>query len=155
MLVVPGPITSHTSLGCNRLIQQGAKPVLCAADILEELGLGGAARPEPVTAPALDDLSAMQRSLWDALTEQRHVDMLVAAAGVDVGTVLTALTVFFATAVLYLFGGKVLEDLAFVLTVGVITGTYSTIFIAGALVVEWTDWVESRFRRPKKVVAKA
>jgi preprotein translocase subunit SecF len=70
-------------------------------------------------------------------------------------TVLTALTVFFATAVLYLFGGKVLEDLAFVLTVGVITGTYSTIFIAGALVVEWTDWVESRFRRPKKVVAKA
>ena len=48
-----------------------------------------------------------------------------------------------------------LEDLAFVLTVGVITGTYSTIFIAGALIVEWTEWVEGRFRRPKKVVAKA
>ena len=37
-------------------------------------------------------------------------------------TVLTALTVFFSTAVLYLFGGKVLEDLAFVLTIGVVTG---------------------------------
>ena len=70
-------------------------------------------------------------------------------------TVLTALTVFFTTVVLYLFGGKVLEDLAFVLTVGVLTGTYSTIFIAGALIVEWTEWVEGRFRRPKKVVAKA
>ena len=92
VLVVPGPITSHTSLGCNRLIQQGAKPVLCAADILEELGLPGAAKPAPAPAPALDDLSAMQRSLWDALAEQRHVDVLVAAAGTDVGTVLTALT---------------------------------------------------------------
>ena len=70
-------------------------------------------------------------------------------------TVLTALTVFFSTVVLYLFGGKVLEDLAFVLTVGVVTGTYSTIFIAGALVVEWTEWVEGKMRRPKKVIAKA
>jgi preprotein translocase subunit SecF len=70
-------------------------------------------------------------------------------------TVLTALTVFFSTAVLYLFGGKVLEDLAFVLTVGVITGTYSTIYIAGSLIVDWTAWSESWGRRPKKVVAKA
>ena len=70
-------------------------------------------------------------------------------------TVLTALTVFFSTAILLFFGGKVLEDFAFVLFVGVITGTYSTIYIAGALVVEWTDYVEGRLRRGKKVVAKA
>ena len=70
-------------------------------------------------------------------------------------TVLTALTVFFSTAVLYLFGGKVLEDLAFVLTVGVATGTYSTIYIAGSLIVDWTNWVEGRARRGKKVMAKA
>ena len=53
-------------------------------------------------------------------------------------TVLTALTVFLSTAILLFFGGKVLEDFAFVLFVGVITGTYSTIYIAGALVVDWT-----------------
>jgi preprotein translocase subunit SecF len=70
-------------------------------------------------------------------------------------TVLTALTVFFSTVVLYAFGGKALEDLAFVLTVGVITGTYSTIYIAGSLIVDWTAWVEARWGRPKKVVAKA
>jgi preprotein translocase subunit SecF len=63
--------------------------------------------------------------------------------------------VFFSTAVLYLFGGKVLEDLAFVLTVGVVTGTYSTIYIAGSLIVDWTNWVEGRARRGKKVMAKA
>jgi len=70
-------------------------------------------------------------------------------------TVLTALTVFFSTIVLFLFGGKVLEDLAFVLTVGVITGTYSTIYIAGALIVDWTAWAEARAQRAKKAIAKA
>jgi len=70
-------------------------------------------------------------------------------------TVLTALTTFMATAILFAFGGKVLEDLAFVLTVGVITGTYSTIYIAGALIVDWTAWVEARAQRAKKAVAKA
>jgi preprotein translocase SecF subunit len=70
-------------------------------------------------------------------------------------TVLTALTVFFSTAVLYLFGGKVLEDMAFVLTIGVVTGTFSTIYIAGSLIVDWTNWMEGRSRRGKKVMAKA
>jgi preprotein translocase subunit SecF len=70
-------------------------------------------------------------------------------------TVLTALTTFFATTLLLLFGGKVLEDFAFALVVGVVTGTYSTIYIAGALIVDWTNYVEGRVRRPKKAVAKA
>jgi preprotein translocase subunit SecF len=70
-------------------------------------------------------------------------------------TVLTALTVFITTAILLFLGGKVLEDFAFVLFVGVITGTYSTIYVAGALVVDWTLYVEGRGRRGKKAVAKA
>jgi preprotein translocase SecF subunit len=70
-------------------------------------------------------------------------------------TVLTALTTFFATCVLLLFGGKVLEDLAFVLTVGVVTGTYSTVYIAGALIVDWTAGVEGRLHRGTKAIAKA
>jgi preprotein translocase subunit SecF len=70
-------------------------------------------------------------------------------------TVLTALTTFFATAILLFFGGKVLEDFAFALFVGVITGTYSTIYIAGALIVDWTRYVAERGRRGKKAVAKA
>jgi len=42
-----------------------------------------------------------------------------------------------------------------VLFVGVITGTYSTTYIAAALVVDWTNYVEGRLRRGKKAVAKA
>ena len=70
-------------------------------------------------------------------------------------TVLTALTVFFSTAILLVFGGKVLEDMAFTLFVGVITGTYSTVYIAGALAVDWTSYVEGKIGKPKKAVAKA
>ena len=70
-------------------------------------------------------------------------------------TVLTALTVFFTTAVLYLFGGKVLEDMAFVLTIGVVTGTFSTVYIAGSLIVDWQGWRERWIARRKKAVAKA
>jgi preprotein translocase subunit SecF len=70
-------------------------------------------------------------------------------------TVLTSLTVFLSAAILLLYGGKTLEDFAFVLFVGVITGTYSTTYVAAALVVDWTAYVEGRLRRGKKAVAKA
>ncbi len=70
-------------------------------------------------------------------------------------TILTSLTTFFSAAVLLFFGGKTLEDFAFVLFVGVITGTYSTTYVAAALVVDWTQYVEGRLRRGKKAVAKA
>src|SRR5439155_1735512 len=109
VLAVPGPITSPTSLGCNKLIQQGAKPALCPGDILEELGLPGTADPGPMArgqtpegtsesagAPPRGqppDLTELQRSLWDALaSEPKHVDALVAAAGAETSAVLTALT---------------------------------------------------------------
>jgi preprotein translocase subunit SecF len=70
-------------------------------------------------------------------------------------TILTSLTTFFSAAILLFFGGKTLEDFAFVLFVGVITGTYSTTYVAAAIVVDWTNYVEGKVRRPKKAVAKA
>ena len=70
-------------------------------------------------------------------------------------TILTSLTTFFSAAVLLFFGGKTLEDFAFVLFIGVITGTYSTTYIAAAIVVDWTQRVEGRVGRGKKAVAKA
>lgn len=70
-------------------------------------------------------------------------------------TVLTALTTFLSAMILLVFGGKVLEDFAFVLVIGVVTGTYSTIYIAGAIIVDWTQSVEGRVARRKKAVAKA
>jgi SecD/SecF fusion protein len=52
-------------------------------------------------------------------------------------TIITAGTVFLATLSLYLFGGAGINDFAFAFLVGIITGTYSSIYIASALVLWW------------------
>jgi SecD/SecF fusion protein len=52
-------------------------------------------------------------------------------------TIITSGTVFISTACLYAFGGGVIKDFAFTFLVGIITGTYSSIFIACALVLWW------------------
>ena len=50
-------------------------------------------------------------------------------------TVLTSLTVFFTVLALYIFGGAVIRDLAFPMLVGVVIGTYSSIYIACTIVL--------------------
>lgn len=52
-------------------------------------------------------------------------------------TVITSGTVFLTVLVLFIFGGEVNRSFAFTFGVGIITGTYSSVFIASALVVDW------------------
>jgi SecD/SecF fusion protein len=52
-------------------------------------------------------------------------------------TLITSGTVFIATMSLYIWGGGVINDFAFTFLVGIITGTYSSIYIASALVLWW------------------
>lgn len=54
-------------------------------------------------------------------------------------TLITSGTTFFAVIALYVFGGEVLRGFSFTMVVGVIVGTYSTIYVASPLVVWWTD----------------
>jgi preprotein translocase subunit SecF len=51
-------------------------------------------------------------------------------------TVITSVTTLFGALALLIFGGEVIHDFAFAMTVGVIVGTYSSIFVASALVLE-------------------
>jgi preprotein translocase SecF subunit len=51
-------------------------------------------------------------------------------------TVITSGTTLFVVTVLFIFGGEVLRGFAFALMVGVLIGTYSSIFVASPLVVE-------------------
>jgi preprotein translocase subunit SecF len=50
-------------------------------------------------------------------------------------TIVTSLTVFLAAASLFFFGGEVIHDFAFALLIGVLVGTYSSIFVASPIVV--------------------
>lgn len=53
-------------------------------------------------------------------------------------TIITSGTVLLATLSLYIFGGGVINDFAFTFLVGILTGCYSTIFIASAIVLWWS-----------------
>jgi preprotein translocase subunit SecF len=52
-------------------------------------------------------------------------------------TVITAGTTILAVLALFVFGGEVLKGFAFTMLVGVIAGTYSTVFIAAAVAILW------------------
>ena len=52
-------------------------------------------------------------------------------------TIITAGTTLLSVIALYFFGGEVLEGFAFTMLVGIISGTYSTIFIAAAIAIMW------------------
>jgi preprotein translocase subunit SecF len=52
-------------------------------------------------------------------------------------TVITAGTALLSAIALFLFGGEVLHGFAFTMIVGIITGTYSSVFVAAAIVTFW------------------
>jgi preprotein translocase subunit SecF len=64
-------------------------------------------------------------------------------------TILTSFTVALVVAVLYIFGGAVIHDFAFALLVGVIFGTYSSVFIAAPVVLEWERYSPSTLKKRK------
>jgi len=52
-------------------------------------------------------------------------------------TLLTSATTLLVVLSLYLFGGEVIKDFSFVLLVGVMVGTYSSVFIASPILLDW------------------
>ena len=55
-------------------------------------------------------------------------------------TLLTGGTTIFASLMLYLFGGDVIRGFAFIMLVGIIVGTYSSIYIASPFALFWEEW---------------
>ena len=56
-------------------------------------------------------------------------------------TILTSGTVMMVVLILFFFGGPVIHDFAFAMIVGLITGTYSTVYIASPVVLFWEQHV--------------
>jgi len=61
-------------------------------------------------------------------------------------TVLTSLTTFFVVLTLFLFGGEIIKPFSFTLLVGIIVGTYSSIFIASPLLI-WLGFKIDDYRK--------
>jgi preprotein translocase subunit SecF len=60
-------------------------------------------------------------------------------------TTLTSLTTFFVVLTLYLFGGEIINGFSFTLLVGIIVGTYSSIFVASPILM-WLGFSVGGFR---------
>ena len=61
-------------------------------------------------------------------------------------TVMTSGLTFLTVLALFLFGGSVLHGFSFALVVGIIIGTYSSVFIASPIVLFWHNWFDKRKR---------
>ena len=64
-------------------------------------------------------------------------------------TILTSFTVFLTVIALYIWGGPVIHDLAFSLLVGVVFGTYSSVFISCPIVLFFENMQLSKVKRKK------
>jgi preprotein translocase subunit SecF len=65
-------------------------------------------------------------------------------------TIITSLTALLAAGALFFLGGEVINDFALAMMLGIVLGTYSTIYVASALALEGWNWTENRKKRHPK-----
>ena len=70
-------------------------------------------------------------------------------------TVMTSGLTFLTVVALYLFGGPVLHGFSLALVIGIIIGTYSSVFVASPIVLFWHNFADKRKKRTAPVVASA
>ncbi|GAB1399965.1 protein translocase subunit SecF [Aminivibrio sp.] len=86
------------------------------------------------------------RENWKYIREKGITDMLNMSINQTLSrTVNTSLTTLLPLIALYLWGGPVLQSFSFALLIGVLVGTYSSIYIASGLLAEW--WIKA----PQKI----
>jgi DNA processing protein len=90
IFAVPGSIFSPASQGTNRLIQEGAKLVLSARDILEELNMTMTVYQAPL--PGLAPADATEAAILQRLSaEPTHIDLLRRQTGLPIAVVSSTL----------------------------------------------------------------
>jgi len=62
-------------------------------------------------------------------------------------TIMTSLTTLAVVVTLYIFGGEVLHSMSLALVLGILVGTYSSVFVASPIIVEWEARSPKRFRQ--------
>ncbi|MFT4063104.1 MAG: protein translocase subunit SecDF [Edaphocola sp.] len=70
-------------------------------------------------------------------------------------TIMTSLTVFLTAVILFIFGGEVLRGFAFAMSIGVLAGTYSSIFVAAPILVDMDKGDSLRKEEDKDARVKA
>ena len=143
-----------------------AVPVLVALmhDVLITAGVYALVGQEVTTSTVAALLTILGFSLYDTIIVfdriRENVPRMPSAAFSQIvnrsmsEVIVRSLATSFCTALpviaLFLFGGETLRDFAFALLIGTLSGTYSSVFIAGPLLVHWKELepvYRSRYRR--------
>jgi len=92
VFALPGPVTSKTSIGPNRLIQQGAKLIITVQDILEDYCWEGFSKSsDPVQQEILFALPEEDSILQWINYEGTHIDEIIQISGLNIGEISTQL----------------------------------------------------------------
>jgi len=67
-------------------------------------------------------------------------------------TIVTSTTVFLVVVAIYFFGGVVLEDFALAMIMGVVVGTYSSVFVASPIIFAWRKEIKRVAIKREKVI---
>ncbi len=95
-----------------------------------------------------EDLRAMRKESYEELVNRAVNETLSR-------TIITGGTTLFVLLFLFFMGGEVIHDFAFALIVGILIGTYSSIFIAAPIVVEWKHRIEDPRKAGKPAKSRA
>jgi len=99
---------------------------------------------------SIHDTIIVYDRIREHIQESKNTDFVMivneAVSRTQSRTTLTSLTVFFVVLTLFIFGGDIMIGFSFPMLIGVIVGTYSSIFVAAQLVV-WTGFSVSSYRQ--------
>jgi preprotein translocase subunit SecF len=102
------------------------------------------------TVVTYDRVRENRRKIKKPMTLGEHLNL--AANQTLSRTILTAGTVFLVLLAMLAFGGEVIRSFSWILTIGVVSGTYSTLLIVPAVAVAWDNW--NQRRRPSAAAAR-
>ncbi len=100
---------------------------------------------------SLTDTVVVYDRIRENLKKYRSKGEFASAVNVSINEVLartinTSMTVLIVVGVLFVFGGEVLRNFSLALIMGVVIGTYSSVFVASPIVVEWEARSPKRFK---------
>lgn len=99
---------------------------------------------------SIHDTIIVYDRIREHIQESKNTDFVMivneAVSRTQSRTTLTSLTVFFVVLTLFIFGGDIMIGFSFPMLIGVIVGTYSSIFVAAQLVV-WTGFSVAGYRQ--------
>ena len=123
----------------------------CLAVAGYDLSLNVTAALLTIVGYSVNDTIVVFDRVRETLRSMRHVS-LATAVNVSVNqtlsrTIITAGTTLLASLALFLFGGEALEGFAFTMLIGVVSGTYSTVFVASAIAIVLSNRARGVTRR--------